>query len=475
MTAIQRIAKNFLFLAVAGVIAGLISFVATVYLARVLGPGDFGKINFAIAIIAYFMLIANLGLPMLGTREIARDKDKIGDYVGHIVAMRLAFAAMAFFLLLLFVFLINKPLEVKYLIILFGLGLFPFALQLLWLFQGIEKMEYMAISQIIGAILYVAAIFYFIRSPEQLLAVPLIYVICMLFLPALFLAFIFVRHFGIVKPKFEASFWKSLLWQALPMGFSFIMVQIYYNFDTIMLGFMRSNEEVGFYNAAYRIIFLLLPLGGFYYTAIFPVISNYYKTSLESLQRLLSGTAKLMVTIGLPLAIGGTILAKPLMSLIYGSEYNSGIIAFQILIWAVTITWIGGAYGNSLIACDRQNKVAVRVAIGAAGNIVLNLILIPPYGIVGASIATVFTEGIVFLLMYREFNKITRVSLNSYILRPIITSLGMGAFLYFCSGWNVLLLILLGAAIYFMILFLIGGITKGEIRLIREQLAVRKT
>lgn len=470
MSTVRRIAKNFLSLAVAGIIASLIGFVGIVYLARVLGPGDFGKINFAIAIVAYFMLIANLGLPMLGTREVARDKDRIKDYVGNIVTMRLTLGAIAFFLLLLFVFLINKPAEVKYLIILFGLGLFPFALRLLWLFQGIERMEYMAVSQIIGAILYVPAIFYFIRSPEQLLAVPLIYVICMLFLPALFLAFVFIRHFGIVKPKFEASFWKSLLWQALPMGFSFIMIQLYYNFDTIMLGFIRSNEEVGFYNAAYRVIFLLLPLGGFYYTAIFPVISNYYKTSLESLQRLLSGTAKLMVTIGLPLAIGGTLVARPLMRLIYGGEYNSGIIAFQILIWAVTITWVSGVYGNSLVACDRQKKYAVRVTIGTVGNIVLNFILIPPYGLVGASIATVFTEGVVLLLMYLESNKIVRVSLNSYILRPVIACLGMGIFLYFCSSWNVLVLILSGAVVYFVILFLIRGITKREITMIREQL-----
>jgi len=471
VTAIQRIAKNFLSLSVANIIVGLAGFVGIVYLARVLGPADFGVVNFAIAIITYFMLIANLGLPMLGTRQIARDKDRVREYTANIIALRLALAVISFLLLLLFVLIIDRPAETKYLIVLYGLALFPFALHLEWLFQGIEKMEYIAIAQIIGATLYVALILSLIKSPEQLLTIPLLYTVFLWLLPAFFLVFMARRYFGLVKPRFDAPFWKGLIQQALPMGFAFLMIQIYYNLDTVMLGFMRSNEEVGYYNAAYKMIFFLLTLAGLYYAAIFPVISKYYKTSLESLQRLLSGTARVMVIVGLPIAVGGTLLAGPLLNLIYGSEYSSGIIGFQILVWAVAITWVSATYGHSLLACDRQKKYAVRVAIGTAGNIVLNFILIPHYGLIGAAIATVFTEGVVLLLVYREFNKnVVRVPLNSYILRPVIACLGMAVFLYFFSSWSVLLLIPSGIIIYFVILFLIKGITWGEITRIREQI-----
>ncbi len=475
MNTAQRIAKNFLSLAVANIIASLLGFVATVYLARILGPGGFGQIYFAIAIIAYFMLIANLGLPMLGTREIARDKDKIKDYVGNIVTLRLTLAAIAFCLLLLFAFLTQKPTEIKYLIILYGLGLFPFALQLLWLFRGIEKMEYIAGSQILGAALYVASILYFIKSPEQLLAVPVIYVICTAFLPAVFLIFFFIRRFGRIPLKFEAPFWGSLLRQALPMGFAFIMTELYLHFDTIMLGFMRSNEEVGYYNATYKIILFIVILGGLYYVTIFPIISNYYKTSLASLHRLLSRTAKLMVTLSLPLAVGGTMLAKSILGFIYTEQYVEGIITFQILIWIIPLRWLSITYGNSLIACDKQNRYATGVAIGAIINIALNAILIPRFGIVAAAATTVVTWGAVLLLMYHEFSKIVSVPFKGYLPRPVVACLGMAAFLYFCSGWNVWLLIALGVLVYFALLFIIGGITKEEIKLIKEQFGRART
>ncbi len=475
MNTAQRIAKNFLSLAIANIIAIILSFVATIYLARVLGPGGFGEINFAIAIIAYFMLIANLGLPMLGAREIARDKDKIKDYVGNIVALRLTLAAIAFCLLLLFAFLIQKPTEIKYLIILYGLGLFPFALQLLWLFQGIEKMEYMAVSQVLGAAFYMASILYFIKSPEQLLAIPVIYVVCMTFLPAVFLVVFFIRRFGRIPLKFEAPFWGSLLRQSLPIGFAFIMSGLYQNFDTIMLGFMRSNEEVGYYNAAYKIILLIVSMGGLYYAAIFPVISNYYKTSLASLHRLLSLTSKLMVTISLPLAVGGTMLAKSIMDFIYTEQYLGGIIVFQILIWVIPIRFIGSIYGNSLIACDKQNRYAIGVTVGAVINIVLNALLIPRFGIVAAAASTVVTWGVVTLFMYHESNKIVSVPFKGYLLRPVVACLGMGAFLYFGSGWNIGLLIASGGLVYLAFLFVMGGITKEEIRKIREQFGKVKT
>lgn len=467
MNIAQRIAKNFFSLAASNIIAIFLAFVATVYLARILGPDGFGEINFAIAIIAYFMLIANLGLPMLGTRGIAQDKNKIKDYVGNIVALRLTLAAVAFCLLLLFAFLIQKPTEIKYLIILYGLGLFPFALQLLWLFQGIEKMEYMAVSQVLGAALYMASILYFIKSPEQLLAVPVIYVVCMTFLPAVFLIFFFIRHFGRMSLKFEAPFWGSLLRQALPMGFAFVMAGLYQNFDTIMLGFMRSSEEVGYYNAASKMVLLIVSMGAAYYTTIFPVISNYYKTSLASLHRLLSLTAKLMVTISLPLAVGGTMLAEPIMNFIYHAEYSGGIIALQILIWIIPVRLIGSAYGNSLLACDRQNRYAIGVTIGAIINIVLNAILIPRFGIVAAAATTVVTMAAVVLFNYRQINKIVSVPFKGYLPRPVVACLGMAAFLYFRPDWNMWLLIALGILVYFALLFIIGGITKEDINLVK--------
>ena len=474
LTATQRIAKNFFSLAAANIIVSVLGLVVAAYLARVLLPAGFGMLALAMAIMYYFLLIPNLGLPLLGTRQAARDKDRIMQYASNIVTLRMALAFGSFCLLLLFSYLIEKPTEVKYLIILYGIGVFPFALQLHWLFQAIEKMQYIALGQTVGAGLYAVFIFVFVRTSEDLLAVPPIYAACMLFFPSLFLVLVFLRRFGLFRPQFDLSLWRALLRQALPMGFSFVMIQIYYNFDIVMLGFIKDDAEVGYYSAAYKVILMVLGVGLLYHQAIFPVLSNYYKTSLESLRRLLLASARIVVTIGLPLALGGTLLARPIMELIYGDEYSSGVIAFQILIWAVAVIWLSYVYGHSLLASDRQNRYAVMITIGAAGNIALNIALIPRYGLMGASIATLIAEVTVFGLMYREFSKVTRVPFSRHLLRPVLACLGMGAVLHFCSALGVLLLLPIGAIVYFGLLWLVGGVTRDELKLIMEQLRLLK-
>ncbi len=474
MNITQRITKNFAFLGAGNIITSILGFITMVYLASILGPNGFGQMHFALAIVAYFMLMANLGIPTLGTREIARDKSKIKDYVGNIITLRLTLATIAFGLVCLCAFFIQKPIEIKYLIILYGLGIFPIAFQLLWLFRGIEMMGYIAIADIVGRGCYVVAIFCFIKSPEQLLGIPAIYVICVTFIPSVFLVFFFIRRFGGIRLKFKALFWNNLLRQALPMGFAIIMTELYIHFDVVMLGFMRSNEEVGYYSAAYRLVLFIIGIGGLYCVTIFPIISNYYKTSLVSLRQLLSRTTRLMIIISLPLAVGGTILARSIMSFIYTESYLNGTIALQILVWVIPVMWLSITYGYSLIACDKQKRYAIGVTVGAIINIALNAILIPRFGIIAASATTVVTWGVVLLLLQHEFGKVVLVPFKGYLTRPVIASLGMGAFLYFGSSWNVWVLIVLGALVYFAILFGIGGITKGEIRLIREQLCKRR-
>jgi len=464
----QRIVKNMMSLLISGAIAQSFTFVSIIYLARILGPADFGKINFAIAIVVYFTLIGNMGLPLLGTREIAREKDKIKEYLGGILALRLSLAVLGFSLLLLMTFFLNKPPEIKYLIILYGLGLIPSALLLDWAFQGVEKMEYIGLGRILAAVIYVGLVLGFVKGHQQLLLIPCFHVAANLSVAGLLIS-MFVRHFGKPKFGFNLVFWRGLLRQALPIGFSLIMIQIFYNIDTVMLGFMRSDEEVGYYNAAYKIIMLLILASGAYHDAIFPVISNYYTTSMDSLKSLLLQTARLMVTLALPLAVGGTVLARPIMNLIYGAKYEAGIIAFQILVWTFAINCIDTIYSRGLLASNRQNKYALVLTVVAASNVLLNFVLIPLLGLLGAAIATVLAQIIALLMFYIEFSEILQVSFKGYVLKPAVASAIMALFIIGGQrglNLNVFELILGGAVVYFLSLGSIGGIKLGDIQLV---------
>ena len=467
MNTAQRIVKNTFSLLFSGIISQAIGFIVIVYLARVLNPGNFGKISFALAIITYFSLITNLGLPLLGIREIARDKKKINEYLGNILAMRLCLAVLSFGLLFLVTSFLNKPLEIKYLIVLYGLGLIPSALLLDWVFQGLEKMEYIGLGRILSGLVYAGLIFWFVKGQKQLFLIPCMSVISNLLVTG-FLFFIFIKNFGKLKLKFNIIFWNNLVRQALPLGISIVMIQIIHNIDMVMLGFMRTDTEVGYYSAAYKIPLVLISICAFYFDAIFPVISNYYKASLDSLKKLQSYTAKLMVSIALPLGIGGTILAKPLMNLLYGTKYDNGIIAFQILIWVVVLAYLNMIYARGMWACNKLKEYLNIVIIQAVINIGLNLFLIPSFGIVGAAIAAVSAEILGFFFYYREFNKVVYIPIHNYIVRPVIASIVMALFLKYELNLNIFFLIAGGISIYAVFLYFIKGITTEDIRLIKN-------
>lgn len=461
MNTIQKIAKNFFSLSSAEVISRLFSFFTIIYLAMILGAENFGKIGFAQAIVAYFMIITNIGLTTLGTREIARNKDKIKHYTDAILTIRLILSFVTFLLLVLFTIFIHKTEEVKYLIISFGLSLFTYAFLIEWVFQGIERMEYVGISMILDKLFYFFLIFLFIKNSQHILFIPCFWLIGTIFGSG-FLMVVFIKKFGRINLVFDFGLYRELLKRALPMGAAFILIQIYFNLDTIFLGFMKTDREVGWYTAAYKIILMLIMLNKFYFISIFPIISRYYKESIEKLSILLSYSAKLAVYLSLPMAVGGMVLARSIMFLFYTKEYAGGVVSFQILIWSVSASFICMVYSDSLIACDRQKEFMYGVAVGAVCNTILNFLLIPGFSLVGAAISTVISELVVLVYMYIAFKSIIYVSFNRYIAKPLIASLIMGFYLYRFSSWNIFILIISGFILYCCAIFLMKGITKAE-------------
>jgi len=469
---IQKIAKNTFSLLISGISARTINFFVLIYIARTLGPGALGKISFAFAFFTYFMLFTDLGLRLFGVREVARDKKNINYYVGNIITIRFILAILSFAFLSFIIFFLNKPVEIKYLIILYGLSLFPLALFPDWAFQGAQKMEFTGLGRVLKVGVYAALVLFLIKDSEQLLLIPSFLIIGNLMATGILIV-IFVKKFGKIKINFQLIPWSHIIRQAVPLGISIIMIQVIYNIDTVMLGFMKTNKEIGYYNAAYKIINLLILFGAVYFDAIFPVTSNFYKTSLSSLKKVQSYTAKISTSVALPLGIGGIILAKPIINLFYGEEYYNAVNAFQILIWVSAMIFINMIYARGMWACNRQGTYLKIVTGQAFINILLNFIFIPKFGIKGAAISTLIAEGIGFLFYYKEFNKVVYVSLNKYIIRPLIASGIMAIFLLLSRNYNIFILIFSGISIYFLSLYLFNGITKNDILIIKNLFSLK--
>jgi O-antigen/teichoic acid export membrane protein len=136
-------------------------------LARVLNPAGFGDFNWAMTFVMYFLLFVDMGFNLIGIREVARDHSIIKKYVNHIITIRSLISIVCFLLMVLIAFLIDKPIEVKIMVVVSGINLFANALLLDWVFQGIEKMEIIAVRQIIVGALNLLGVVIFVNSPDD--------------------------------------------------------------------------------------------------------------------------------------------------------------------------------------------------------------------------------------------------------------------------------------------------------------------
>lgn len=456
-----RVFKNYSFLAASYAVSRLLTFFSLVYIARRLGVQAFGQVNFAFAIFTYSTLLTHLGLMTFGTREVARHPGQIQHRVSHILSLRLALTLASFLLLVGFACLVTLDTQLKILIVLFGLCLFPTAALMDWAFKGVERMNVVGVIEIIRAAPYLALIIVWVRTPSQVLRIPIFYFLSAVLAALLGLA-LFWRDYGSLRPQIELVFWKEAMRESLPLGIGFLLLQVYYLTDTVVLGFLRGDVFVGLYSAAYKSVAFLLVLVGLFFEATFPVISRYYKQASDGLPWLLTSSLRITTLLVVPMAAGGTFLAGPFLSSLYGPEYRASAVAFQFLIWGVAVELIGMNWGYALMACDRAKEYMKAVGLGAVLSVVLNLALIPKFGLVGAGLSRLACSASISLYWGLEFRRISHLKWARYLLKPALASAFMIAAMAF-AGHSWILQMIFGALVYACTVLLIGPAERAQV------------
>lgn len=446
----------------------LIGFAVTVYLANVLGPKGFGQISFALAFMSYFLLVGDMGTDTFGTRELSRGTERMREDVENLISLKLLLAIISLILYVAVIWIVGFPDAFRNLLLLYGLAIIPMAFQGEWIFRGIQRMEFIGIGRLVKAAAYAVPVFLLVRCREQILRIPGCYALS-ISIAAVFLMGLYVKRTGLIHLKLRPRLWRSVLLRSIPIGFSLIMSKVYYNMDSVFLGFMKSDYSVGIYNAAYKVILFILSFWFIFGNVSFPAITQLHTNSSKMLGRFLSILVRVALTVSLPMAIGGTIVAKQIMALIYPDAFGEGVVAFQILIWSVLIIAMSTTYANLLIAIDKAKKYMWAVTLGAIANTGLNLLLIPRFDFVGAGLATVFTETMIFTYLYKAVSK----SYPFQVERAkaiVIASVLMGVVLYPLRHLPLAVLVILGAASYLLLLVLFKGYSREELAVLRRSL-----
>lgn len=436
----RKLALNFVLLSGGEGISKIFAFISFAYLARLLGPDTYGDIEFALAVTLFFNLIVEGGLGLLGAREIAKDEESTRRLTFHIVIMRCLFALGAFLLLTLFVIVSNKTWSEKQLVLLYGLTLFGTPGLLQWVFQGLDRMKWVAISSVMRWSFFAGLVFLFVFSPEQVWIVPLIE-LGAIGSVVVFNLGVFRYFFGSFWQRFDFSFAFSIFRQSLPIGLTQIMWGLKVYLPTIMLGLMIGGEAVGWFGAAHRIVIALHTFVWMYYFNFYPSIARCTQQTTDDLQRLVGKSIQLMSWSAVFLGTAGILLAQPIMNLVYGSHYREATVCFQVLIWLVAFTLISGHYMYTLIAYNKQWLELLSAICGAAINILLNYFFILRFGFLGAAFALLFSEAMIWALNYYFVRRyIAVVPFLYHLTKPFIAGAVMAALILMMPPVNFLII-----------------------------------
>ena len=470
MDTIQRLAKNTLALFAAQFFITILSLLLSIFIARNLGDVVFGKYSFALAFVVIFAVFSDLGYNTLLIRDVARRKDQASKYLNNIISIRALLSLLIFALIFIVINLMDYPADTKNVIYIFGFYVLLMSLSTVFkvTFRAFEKMEYEAGINILSEIVKVSLGLLVLFLGYGLLALALVFLYTGIFD---FLLSLLICEKKFVKSKTELNlgFWKNTMKVALPLSLLSIFGLIYIRIDTVMLSVMKGDAVVGWYNAAYNLVLSFKAIPHLLMNALFPLMSYYYVSSKSSLKISYERSFKYLFILGLPIALGITLLADKFIILLYGQQFSNSIIALQILAWDVLLIFLCTCLSFLFVSTDKQNQMAILIGFVALINIILNLFLIPFFSYIGAAIATIVAEGFLLVAyLYLNSRSIFKIPFHKIIVKPIFACGVMGFFIFQFKEINLILLIIISITIYFGLLYLLKGISNDDISLFRK-------
>jgi O-antigen/teichoic acid export membrane protein len=403
---LHRIIRNGGSLIVARVFSKVATTLLIIYVARYIGDQLFGVFSSLLAFIALFSLLIEFGLTVPLIRLIARGGSDAGVALGRVIAVKIPLSILALVSLLLCSLLFDIPF---FLALVFGISM---ALEMQSLavvrsFEGFEQMKYVSLLTMLERFSLCLFGFLALTCGYGLTGLGIAYVLSNLITLVSGLL-LFSKRFSRVRVHIDLLKARSLLREAAPFLIGSVFSVLYNKVDIFFLTAYRSNSEVGWYNAAFRVIeaqtFLPIAVVG----AVFPVLTRYSQTSYERFESLSKRTILLLSLLGFVAAAITFVAASPVILILFGSSYSNAVQTLQMSSLVIPFYYANSVLGNSLIATGKENLSAVTLGIGSVVSIALCTILVPGHGPKGAAITRVTIEALSFILQLLFLSRVFR-------------------------------------------------------------------
>lgn len=449
------------------------------YVSRIIFADGTGKVAFASSIAAYFMMIASLGIPTYGIRACAKvrdDKEKLSKLTQELLILHAITTTITLFVFLIAIFTIEKLEQEKTLMLVNAFSILLNVFGANWLYSALEQYSYITVRSILFKVISIILMFAFVHEKSD-------YIIygCITILASVgsnVLNFINLRK-HISFQRFQNYEFKKHLKPIMVFFAQSVAISIYTNLDTVMLGFMTNDFEVGYYNAAIKIKNILLSLVTSLGTVLLPRLSYYIQNDFkEEFDNLIKKSFEVVWLISLPLTIYFVIFAKDSLIFLSGESFVGATLAMQLITPTIFFIGLSNITGMQILTpIGKEKYVVVSVIVGAVIDLFANMMFIPLMGSAGASLGTLLAEiGVLFVQIHYlkdmligvlnklEIYKIMLCNIIAMIIVIVVSNLIISSLfiellftaIIFFGVYGVLLIILKEPLIYAYVLSIVN-------------------
>lgn len=437
----------------------IIGFITFPYITRILGPNNFGLVNFVINTIDYFLLFATLGITTIGTREIAaarEDREVTNQVFSRILGLNGLCTIITLIIYFACILLIPAFRDSSKLFFVGSAKIIFTLFSVEWFFTGIENFRYITIRSLIIKSLYVILVFILVNQSEDYYIYFILTIGVVVINSVVNFGYAF-RFVSLIPSELKS---KVYFKQNLQLGIYAIMTSMYITFNVMFLGIVCNNEEVGFYSAAVKLYFIGVSLFGAFTSVMLPRVSSLAASNMcSNITKYIHMSFKIVAFTAIPIIFIGLIYAPEIIYILSGDGYTESVTPMRIIMPATVLVW------SSLIMVYQgfiplhKDGIILRASI-CAGILALslNIILTPNLGAIGSALVLLACEICVTIYyVYKTISlKIYKFPKYNSILRMLILSI---PYLLICgvvklvfSGLFALLIAIGGCGIYLLVL-----------------------
>jgi O-antigen/teichoic acid export membrane protein len=462
----RRIASNFAVLSLAEIVCRGTSVAVTLTLAKSLGAAGYGRIEFAFNVVFWLVLIIRDTFEGIVVRELARHPRLIRPLVNHVLAVKGLLAAGLLAGLITVGGLTLSAGTDQTVLALYGLLLFTTALGLDFVYRGTERMGLVALSLCIRTLVYAVGVWSCVADASRIAWVPAWLALG----EACGIGLVWVcyaRQYGLPRPVLGLRFLRVFLRRGRSVCLIQVAQTVIGSTDLMVVGLMSQWADVGRYGATHRMITALLTFGLIFQQVSFPTLARSWRQTTAAGRESLNALIQVLMLVLVPIAVGGAVLAVPLVRFLLPRDYAGAGLLLALGIWRAPLLTLAYLYQAMLIAMNRES-VGVRLLLaGALGSGPLVTLLCCLFGLPGASVAVLLIAlGLVLAGYGCLASEGRQPAWHHHLARPLAASLVMVPACLVLEHCHVLAAVAGGAVTYVVTLTALGGLHPGQIRAI---------